>query len=427
MTRIAMLHYAAPPIVGGVETTIFHHARYLVGEGHAVRVIAGRGEPFLAKIEFISIPETDSRHPWVQEIQAALKRGAVPTDFAALRESLTEKLSGALADAEILLAHNIATLHKNLPLSAALFELVRAGELRLVAWCHDFAWQDPLYLPDLHPGYPWDLLRTPWPGVQYVTVSEHRRARLAELFHLPPERIRVVTPGVEVPAFLKLEEGTRRIVQRLALESANPLILLPARITRRKNIEFAIQVTAALSALRPGVRLIVTGPPGPHNPTNMAYLDSLRNLMAQLRVDPHIHFLYDCGEGDQPLWINDSEMADFYRLADLMLFPSRKEGFGIPVLEAGLIRLPIFAADIPPIRESTRGLARLFDLETPPEQVAAWIDSFLQTDQAYQLRQRVRDEFSWTRIGQRELLPLIRAVLEIPAPDDRGRDQQKQE
>ena len=42
-------------------------------------------------------------------------------------------------------------------------------------------------------------------------------------------------------------------------------------------------------------------------------------------------------------------------LADSFLFTSRAEGFGIPILEAGLARLPVFCTDIPPFRESGQG------------------------------------------------------------------------
>lgn len=44
MTRVAILHYAAPPIVGSVESTIYHHARVLAQAGYDVGVIAGRGD-----------------------------------------------------------------------------------------------------------------------------------------------------------------------------------------------------------------------------------------------------------------------------------------------------------------------------------------------------------------------------------------------
>jgi len=410
--RVAILHYAAPPVVGGVEITIQHHARLLAEAGHPVSVIAGQGEPFHPQVAFHLIPEAGSRHPQVLDVGEALARGEIPDAFAALRDRLTGQLRPLLAESDVCVVHNALTLHKNLCLTAALRRLADEGAARLVAWCHDLAWQDDLYTADLHPGYPWDLLRTPWPGVCYVVVSAHRRARLARLLELPESAIRVVHPGVDAAGFLKLEPATRQLVERLDLFAADPLLLLPARITRRKNIEFAVRVTAALLAHRQRATLLITGPPGPHNPANVAYLDALHRLRAEMNVVERVHFLYAHGADGAPLHVSDEMMADFYHLADVLLFPSRREGFGIPVLEAGLARLPIFAAHIPSVHETAGGLAYLFDPDGDPVEVAAAIHTHLEASPLHQLRRRVLERYTWQALVEQEVLPLLREVSE---------------
>jgi glycosyltransferase involved in cell wall biosynthesis len=407
MIRVGILHYAAPPIVGGVESTIYHHARLMVEAGYEVSVIAGRGEAFHAGVPFQRVPEIDSRHPKVLQVGEELAGGQVSQAFQQLRDRLTELLEPVLRETDTCIVHNAVTLHKNLPLTAALRILSDQEVTNLIAWCHDFAWQDKLYAPELHPGYPWDLLRTAWPGVRYVVVSAHRREKLAALLDITAADIEVVTPGVDVTRFLKLEPLTQRLVKELSLLEADPLVLLPARITRRKNIQFAIQVVAALKITKPEVALVVTGPPGPHNPKNIAYLRSLEAVCAELSLSEQVHFLYEFGEKSQPLYVPDAVMADLYRLADLILFPSRREGFGIPVLEAGLARVPVFAADIGPIRESAGNLAHLFDPEGNPKAVAEAISADLGENQAYQLRQRVLKQFTWDAIIQNRVIPII--------------------
>jgi mannosylglucosylglycerate synthase len=407
MRRISILHYAAPPIVGGVESTIYHHARLLVQSGLEVDVIAGRGEPFHPQVNFQVIPEIDSKHPTVLAANKALAQGQVTDAFHNLRDEITRKLRPILEQSQACIVHNAITLHKNLALTAALYQLAEAKLTSFLAWSHDFAWQDRLYTADLHPGYPWDLLRRPWPDVRYIVVSEHRRERLATLLELPRSEIQVITPGIDALKFLKLEPLTVQLVERLNLLEADPLILLPARITRRKNIQYAIRATATVKASKPKAVLLVTGPPGPHNPKNLAYLENLQSLRAELGLHETVFFLYEMGESGAPLHLPDEVIADLYRLADVLLFPSTSEGFGIPVLEAGLVHLPVIAADIPPFRESAGDLADLFDPQGDPEKAGRAIITRLEKDRSYLLRQRVLRHFTWQAIVNDQIIPLL--------------------
>lgn len=406
--RVAILHYAAPPIIGGVESTIYHHARLLAKTGIQVQVVAGRGQPFHPEVAFHCIPYMDSRHEEVLALNQRLARGKVPPEFFKLRDRLIEELSRLLPQVDACIVHNAMTLHKNLALTAALYHLSEQANVHFIAWCHDFAWQDAIYQPELHAGYPWDLLRSPWSGVQYVVVSHYQRACLADLMGIPETTIRVIHPGVDPVEFFRLTPLTQRLVAQLDLLNADPLILLPARLTRRKNVQFAIRVAAAIKSLKPKVALVITGPPGPHNPKNLAYLESLRTLRDELNLQENVHFLYEYGENQQPLEVPDEVIADLYQLANALLFPSAKEGFGIPIIEAGLARLPIFAADIPPIRESTVSLAHLFDLQSEPDAVAREILSFLENDPLSRMRQRVMRQYTWEAVVYHQVLPLLR-------------------
>lgn len=414
--HIAILHYAAPPTVGGVEQTIYHHALELARAGHHVRILAGAGAPFDPRVEVAIVPEFGSRHPDVLAVKGQLDRGAVTPDFMALRGRLVALLRQALADADALIGHNVFTLHKNLPLTAALYEVITPsphspfllGEGRgersrpaMLAWHHDLAWDSARYKKDLHEGYPWDLLRRPWPGVRHVTVSAAQQARLAALYGLPPEHIAVVPPGVDPAHFFRWTEMTRRLVSELRLLDADLLLLLPARLTRRKNVEMALRI---LAALRPHMdaRLIVTGPPGPHNPANAAYLQSLLDLRRELGLEDAAHFLYELG-----ITPDEATMANLYHLADALLFPSTQEGFGIPVLEAGLARLPVFCSDIPPLRETGGSQVHPFTLDAHPADVARLIQRTLAANPAHILRRRVLAHYTWETIVRHRLIPLL--------------------
>jgi len=401
--RLAILHYAAPPTIGGVESTIAAHARLFADHGYAVKIIAGRGEPFDARVSLETIPHLDSRDASVEQVNRELARGAVTPAFDALVMTIRHALARALADVDICLAHNIATLHKNLALTVALREVARAGPPRLIAWCHDFAWDDPVYASEIRAGFPWDWMRQRWDGVRYVVVSHARRRELARLLAMSEDDIAVVPPGVDALEFLGVSATTARWVRDLALLDAAPLLLLPARVTRRKNIELAIAITAALRDLGHAPKLLVMGPLGPHNPANVAYRDELRAQQDALRVRDRVIFLHEYGA------VDEATRRDLYLLADALLFPSAREGFGIPILEAGLARLPIFCADIPVLRESARADAHYFALDASPAQIAQQIADVLARDARYRLKQRVVREYAWERIFAERIEPLVRA------------------
>ena len=319
--KIVLLHYAAPPIIGGVESVMGHHANLMHQAGYQVLILAGRGEQVDENIPFMSIPLLDSRHPDILKAKASLDQGIVPLEFDRLVATIAESLRKILSPTDILIAHNVCSLNKNLMLTAALkLMMQKPGAPRLILWHHDLAWTTPRYTNELHEGYPWNLLKTDWPEAVQVTISKPRQSELARLLNVPPERIEIIPNGVNTNAFLKLERLTRLWVKKLKLLTASPLMLLPVRITPRKNIELAIRALAELRSDFPDARLVVTGPQGAHNPANAAYFELLTNLRAELDLNDAVIFLAEQSEEYLP----DAVIADFFRMngvthgADLM-------------------------------------------------------------------------------------------------------------
>ena len=406
--NIAILHYSVPPVVGGVESVIAHHARLMAADGHSVRLVAGRGEA-LDDIPLTSILLADSQHPRVLAVKEQLSGGVVTSDFHSLRDELATQLQTALSDVDILIAHNVCSLNKNLALTAALHKLNADASLKhpcLILWHHDLSWTTPRYLPELHNGYPWDLLRTDWGKTQHVVVSELRRTELADLMKLNPETVRVIPNGVDTARFFKLEAQTRKFLDQTHLMEAAPILLLPVRITRRKNIELALHTLAELRKNFPQAALVVTGPLGPHNARNREYFDELKSLRAQLGLQGSIHFLAELADTFLP----DEVIADFYRIADALIFPSREEGFGIPLIEAAFSHLPAFCADIPPLRELGLNDAYFFSPDEEPAVLAGAIKNYFQFTASARLAMRSRSAFRWEAIYQEHIVPLLRGV-----------------
>jgi glycosyltransferase involved in cell wall biosynthesis len=407
--RIAILHYASPPTVGGVESTIAHHARGLAALGYPVRIVSGSGGPVDDRVQTVTNPAFGSTDPDVLRVKAELDAGHVTGAFDMLVTQLEADLRTALAGCEVCIAHNILTLHKNLPLTAALARLHHEHFLHIIGWCHDLAWTNRQYRSELHEGYPWDLLRQRWPGVRYVTVSTARRDELSALLGMPAEDVAVAVPGVDPASFFRWTPTLQDLENRLHLLDADGLLLLPARLTRRKNIALALETLAEVRRqCECDFRLLVTGPPGPHNPTNPGYLGELLALRHELGLDEAAHFLYAYGESDKPLIPDDDTMANLFQLADALLFPSTQEGFGIPVLEAGLVSLPVFCADIPALRSTGQRDAVYFDpLHDPPASIATRILDMLDASPTFRLRVRVRQHYRWDVLIRECLVPLV--------------------
>jgi glycosyltransferase involved in cell wall biosynthesis len=386
-----------------VESVLGHQARLMAEAGHQVQIVAGRGEQTDPRIPFIKVPMADSRHAEILALKSELDAGRVPPQFEGVADSLTADLGETLDDTDVLIVHNVCSLNKNLALTAAVKKLSERNTLQLILWHHDLAWTTPRYQAELHDGYPWDLLRQAWPGVKQVTISEMRQQELAELFQIDLHEIEVIPNGIDLPRFHKLETRTREFLKQLDLLQASPLLLLPVRITTRKNIELAIRVCTALIEKFPETKLVITGPLGPHNPANIEYFEKLLALRKELGLAHVVRFLTELTSEFVP----DEVIFDFYHLADALFLPSYEEGFGIPVLEAGLANLPVFCSDIPPLRNLGGMDAIYFSPDEDPGAIAETLAHQLSSNPVFRLRSRVREGYTWEGIYTRHIAPLL--------------------
>jgi glycosyltransferase involved in cell wall biosynthesis len=133
-----------------------------------------------------------------------------------------------------------------------------------------------------------------------VVNSEFTAGEVVELLGVPRERICVAYPGLD-PAFGP--DGPRHDLGR-------PYVLTVATLERRKNLETLLDAMTIVRRARPDLRLAVAGAPGWQAPS----------LEAE-------HVL-------QLGYVDDAELASLYRGAEVFVYPSRFEGFGIPIVEA---------------------------------------------------------------------------------------------
>jgi glycosyltransferase involved in cell wall biosynthesis len=368
--RIALVHYTAAPVIGGVEQVLAAHARLFREAGHEVTLLA----------EWSQLPPAYSPR------------------VAALRAWLKPKL----AEQAVVFLHNVATMHFDLALTAVLWEI--AAELpavRFIAWVHDLAACNPDYVLPSPENSPASLLRRANPRFAYVAVSEWRKQQLIALTGLPESDCLVIPNGVDPAEVLDLAPRIRLLEAECRLLDRDILLLQPARLLRRKNVELTLEMTACLKAQQRSCACLITAPPDVHHAASREYAEELKLLVRQLGLEDDAFFL------DELPPLDAAEMRSLFQLADALFFPSRQEGFGIPLLEAGLHRLPIFCAEIDPLMSLLPEATFPFSLSKPPAELASELIARLEADVRHQARKQTLRDFSWRAIYRNFLARLL--------------------
>jgi len=408
--KVAILHYSTPPVIGGVEFVIEAHARQMAEHGYRVKIVTGQGDIFDPRIPVRVIPEMKALAAVNKRINGELDRGIVSEAFGQLADRIHTRMARNLRDVDVCIIHNVLTMHFNLPLTAALHEYTK-GQVRnrrFIAWCHDIAINDPDYRVEVRDGFPWSLLGKPVAGVKYITVSEERRYQLASLFKVNSKEIGVIPDGIDYRNFLDLDPLVWKLFNERKLFNFDLVMLLPARILRRKNIELAVEITRALNQKGMRSALLVTGPPNPYDPDCNKYYKSIKELIEKLGLHERVIFLGelkdDHGKG---IRVGNKMRCSLYAACDMLLFPSFREGFGTPLLEAGLAKLPIVCSDIEPLREIGGDDICYIDPKGDPEDLAIQIIEFYNRLDTLPMFKKVIRNYTWEAIFTRDIEPLL--------------------
>jgi glycosyltransferase involved in cell wall biosynthesis len=172
-------------------------------------------------------------------------------------------------------------------------------------------------------------------------------------FH-PGARVRRLYNGV-LPEDLARPDDAACQATRARWDLPARFALSVGHLEARKNIGQAIAAIALLREKGLAVPLVVVGNPGGAEA-------ELRAAIARHGLGASVRLLSGVGGDD---------LRAMYHRADLLLFPSAYEGFGIPLIEAMAAGLPIAASDTPVFRELADGAARFFALDDPADAAAA--------------------------------------------------------
>jgi glycosyltransferase involved in cell wall biosynthesis len=225
-------------------------------------------------------------------------------------------------------------------------------------------------------------------AARIIAVSEHAKREIVEHYDYDPARIHVVHHGVE-EHFRVLPQEKRAAVRARFLKLDDEALLLHVGHTAaRKNVETLLRAVAVLRRRGLAVRLLRVG--SSLTPAQETLLDQLgiRSWVTQVPPQPN------------------TALAPFYNAADVFVFPSFYEGFGIPLIEAMACGTPVVCSDWELFHEVC-GDAALFADPHRPEALADAIAHVL-TDAALGevLREkglRRARQFTWERTAQETL------------------------
>ncbi|MFP4686985.1 MAG: glycosyltransferase family 4 protein [bacterium] len=410
---IGLIHYSCPPVIGGAEFIVEAHARWLHRYGAEVEVLVGKGGEFHEEIAVTVLDELASDYPGKEKVVKALAEGDLKP-FEEAKQKCKKRLETQLKKCDTWLVHNIFTMPFNMPATAALYELAADNTARLIPWIHDIAWLDQRYqTPD---SYPYNLLASPVETDCYVAISGLRERQLRSILGDQPE-IEVIHDGIEFYEFQELDPAVSAIYRSHKMYYDDLIAIYPARIVKRKNFELALEIIQHLKKLGYSIHFIITGPPDPHNPESMDYFEELKKMRSKLGLEDEVVFCYELEnpETGDPLKISFNRMKQFYRLSDMLLMTSLQEGFGLPLLEAGLSKTMICCSNIAPLPEVGGEAPVYFDPQEHPSIIAYDIYQKLESQTSVKLQRRVRKKFTWPAIFEKQFIPFLTEKYPPPA------------
>lgn len=205
-------------------------------------------------------------------------------------------------------------------------------------------------------------------ATRVIAISECTKRDLVELQGVDPEKIDVIYQGCD-PQFKEVWPEERLAALRKKYNLPDRYILQVGTIERRKNLELTIR---ALAALPPDIKLVAVG-------RDNMYLPYLRKLLRELGLESRFIHLQDVPFADLP-GLNQG--------AEIIVYPSRYEGFGIPVLEGLESRRPVVAATGSCLEEAGGPGAFYVDPDKPRE-LAEIMNTIL--DGSAEIRPRIEE------------------------------------
>lgn len=226
-----------------------------------------------------------------------------------------------------------------------------------------------------------------------VTISEYSKRQITTHIGIADEKVTVTYLAARVPADTKVSSG-EQIPGRYGI--SHPYLIAFSSLSPHKNIVRLIQAFAQVCE------------EAPHHLVLMGHLPPGVDIRGEIERAGITSRVVITG------YVPDEDIAPLLSHADLFVFPSLYEGFGLPVLEAQQAGVAVACSTAASLPEVAGEAAAMFDPHSVPEMASAirrcLQDPVLRTS-LVQKGHRNRERFSWTRTA-RETLGIYERVQE---------------
>jgi glycosyltransferase involved in cell wall biosynthesis len=225
-----------------------------------------------------------------------------------------------------------------------------------------------------------------------VAVSDETRRDLEKYYRVEVSRVRTVPHGVD-DVFFAIGAERRE-------QTPDKVVLCVSTLHPHKNLDRLIIAFSVFRESRPSYRLVIAGMEG-------FSTEDLRALVRSSHLETSVELTG---------WIPREQLNNLFRTADAFVYPTRFEGFGMPLLEALAAGLPTACSDIEPLRSIAGDAVLRFD----PESDIAILQALQRLTSDARLREQLQEAgprraalFSW-RESAKATLEVLERAAQIP-------------
>jgi len=373
-----MLTWEYPPrIVGGIARVVHDLSKRLIKDGHEVTVITYRdgNVPEYENDKGVEVYRVDNYmiHPnnfidWIMQLNFNM--------IAKATEVINKEGGFDVIHAHDWLVTYAAKSLKqsfNLPMVAT----IHATEAGRNSGIHD---DTQRYINDTE----WLLT---YEATEVIVNSNYMKGHVQGLFGLPFDKISVIPNGINLNNFTGIDRDYD-FRRRFAMDNEK-IILYVGRLVYEKGVQHLISAMPKILENYHDSKLVIAGKGG--------MIDELKSQVESMGLSNKVYFTG---------YLNQKEVQKMYKCADVAVFPSTYEPFGIVALEAMLAGIPTVVSDIGGLNEIVEhGVNGMKSYTGNPNSIADSVLSLLFDPQlamnvTKNAKNKVKDEFNWQKIAQ---------------------------